>query len=63
MDRTTKLLLGAIALGLWINIAAPLLRPTSVKAQTQFQNNIFEIAATIKEIADGSCTNRVICHQ
>jgi hypothetical protein len=32
MDRTTKFLLAAIALGLWLSILMPALRPVPVKA-------------------------------
>ena len=69
MDRTTKLLLAAIALGLWVNIAAPLLRPTSVKAQVPyeqaqvpFEQSVQNIAQSISMIAYGNCPNRVLCH-
>jgi hypothetical protein len=32
MDRTTKFLLAAIALGLWLSVLMPALRPVPVKA-------------------------------
>jgi len=32
-DRTTKILLGSIALGLWANLFVPLIRPTAALAQ------------------------------
>jgi hypothetical protein len=34
-DRITKILLGAIALGLWANLLIPLVRPISAIAQYQ----------------------------
>lgn len=33
MDKTTKVILAAIALGLWLNAAIALFRPTPVLAQ------------------------------
>jgi type II secretory pathway component PulM len=38
-DRTTKILLGAIALGLWANLFIPLIQPISAIAQ--YQNDYF----------------------
>lgn len=38
-DRTTKILLGVIALGLWANLFIPLIRPISAFAQ--YQNDYF----------------------
>lgn len=32
-DRMTKFLLGSIALGLWVNLLVPLVRPTAAVAQ------------------------------
>ena len=38
MDKTTKLLLAVIALGLWLNVFVPLLRPArTVKASESFK--------------------------
>lgn len=34
MDKTTKIILAAIALGLWLNAGAALLKPTPVFAQS-----------------------------
>ena len=33
MDPTTKVLLAAVALGLWANVAVTLLKPVAVNAQ------------------------------
>ena len=33
MDKTTKIILAAIAIGLWLNAAVALFRPTPVVAQ------------------------------
>jgi hypothetical protein len=38
MDRTTKLILGVIAVGLWVNAILPMFRPTrTLKASTSFK--------------------------
>ncbi len=71
MDRTSKLLLAAIALGLWANAVIPLFRPHGVAAQDRTAHTLSSIddhLATIEhdvhdltDIGDGTCTNDAIC--
>lgn len=71
-DRTTKLLLGLIAAGLWANAAASWLPPKDANAQgpayLAVDHNIRSIdeAAksmqnTLSRIAGGHCPNNKIC--
>jgi hypothetical protein len=57
-DRTTKILLAAIAVGLWANLAYGLLRPISAAAQSQ---ELSSIAFNLSAIYNGTCVNRKIC--
>ena len=57
-DRTTKIILAAIALGLWANVALPLLRPTPARAADY---EVTEILNAVNNIANGVCVNRKIC--
>jgi hypothetical protein len=54
-DRTTKLLLALIALGLFLNA----FKPTSVRADT---NDMRRISDDIHAIAEGLCLNHALCH-
>jgi hypothetical protein len=58
MDRTAKLLLTAIALGLWINIAVLVLRPVAAGAQS---DQLSTISTNLEKIENGTCTNIKIC--
>jgi hypothetical protein len=58
-DRTTKALLFAIALGLWVNIVGQWIRPATVKAQDS--SDVSDIASDVHKIARGSCANSKIC--
>ena len=49
MDRTTKLILAAIALGLWANTGALVVRPTTAIAQG---SGVERIANDLSRIAD-----------
>jgi hypothetical protein len=58
IDRTTKILLGLIALGLLANVAVSLNRPAV--AQTLAQENALvlrTIAGYVEGIANGTCRN------
>jgi hypothetical protein len=55
-DRTTKLLLALIALGLFLNA----FKPISVRADTD--SDLRQIADDIHHIADGLCLNHSLCH-
>jgi hypothetical protein len=71
-DKTTKILLAAIALALWANLAAPLFRssPAGAKAKAEFDNlsilgdihlDLSDIATGLSDIATGKCRNSKIC--
>ena len=53
-DRTTKILLAVIALGLWANVAASLFRPMAAVAQSyelsEIQHNVFLIQSDVSSI-------------
>lgn len=59
VDRTTKALLFAIALGLWLGLVSDWLRPTPVQAELASPQ--VRIADTLDEIAKGWCKNKKLC--
>ena len=59
-DRTMKLLLLAIAVGLWVNVASQWFRPVPVQAAEQ-DYVIRSIDSAVKSIANGLCLNSKIC--
>jgi hypothetical protein len=58
IDRTTKALLFAIALGLWLQLASTWLKPTPVHAQNI---QLMEVTDDLHRIATGVCLNGKIC--
>ena len=65
-DRTTKLLLLAIALGLWANALIPLHNAPPVKADdssklSDIASHLSDIRDDVHKIARGSCSNNKIC--
>jgi hypothetical protein len=63
-DRTTKLLLLAIAIGLWLNAAASFLRPVTVRAAADLDDigrQLSSMASDLGRIQRGACTNDKIC--
>lgn len=56
-DRTTKALLLAIALGLWLHLLGPWVSPLHADAPS----DIADIAHDVHLIARGLCTNAAIC--
>ncbi|MDA1196211.1 MAG: hypothetical protein O2894_13660 [Planctomycetota bacterium] len=58
IDRKTKALLLAIALGLWANVAAQFARPRELQAR---QQDVSGIERYVRQIAIGTCTNSKIC--
>lgn len=60
IDRTTKALMLAIALGLWMNVASQWLKPTPVHAQDA-AGLLASIESDVRRIARGTCTNARIC--
>ena len=61
IDRTTKALLLAIALGLWMGLAEAWLRPTPVEAQAWTQRRAATGGDAMSLIANGTCENTKIC--
>jgi len=66
LDRSTKLLLAVIALGLWANVISVWIGPVTVDAQTDFylrqiNNGIQSIERDVSDISDGFCLNSEIC--
>jgi hypothetical protein len=72
VDRTTKILLAAIALGLWANAAATIVKPASAQGADnllagilgqleQIQSGVAQMAESFGRIERGSCLNRKIC--
>ena len=61
IDRTTKALLLAIALGLWVGLAEAWLRPTPVEAQAWTQRRDAPGAGAVDLIANGTCLNVKLC--
>lgn len=62
IDRTTKILLGIIALGLWANAIVPLYQPVTAIAQgTGLERVVQTIASDLDSIERGRCRNSKIC--
>jgi hypothetical protein len=61
IDRSTKLLLGAIALGLWANALAPFFRPAPVHAQdaSSIQSSLDSIEHDVHSIYSGTCLGKI----
>jgi hypothetical protein len=57
-DRTTKLLLALIAIGVWANLAFLLLRPNPTISQSEMFNRL---SLDVGQISTGYCTNKKIC--
>lgn len=57
MDLSSKIILAALALGIWVN-AAMMLRPTPAQAQG---DALASIASNIDDIARGICTSHKLC--
>jgi hypothetical protein len=70
-DKTTKVLLALIALGLWANVMKPLFRPVLVTAQDSTSSVLSSINShlstiehdvhSLADIEDGTCRNSKIC--
>jgi hypothetical protein len=58
MDRTGKIILAVIALGLWVNIAVVVSRPQPATAQSYDLGNIEH---DLHAIYTGNCSNEKIC--
>ena len=67
-DRTTKVLLAAIALALWLNVIGSWVTPPSASAQgvpsyrqLQLDRAIGKILGHVADISNGRCRNPKIC--
>ena len=64
-DKSTKVLLLVIAVGLWANLAAQWFTPTPVQAQgselRQIRNAVRDIERDLGRIQLGTCINSTIC--
>ena len=58
MDRTTKILLATIAIGLWVNLGFFFFRPVAAVAQ---DCDLRGIDSILSNIANGACSNHKIC--
>lgn len=62
-DRTTKVLLLLIALGLWVNALAPMFRPAPVAAAhpdfEDMERVVKDIAHDVHSIYNGTCLNKM----
>jgi hypothetical protein len=69
MDRTTKVLLAAVALGLWANVGVTLLVPAQAQRADNLgigplqgiDQNVERLVGAFEKIAVGICSNRKIC--
>jgi hypothetical protein len=61
-DKSTKIILAFIALGLWANAISPLWHSRSVFAQdSRVDRDIHNISDNIEKIANGLCLNSALC--
>jgi hypothetical protein len=58
-DRTTKIILAFIALGLWLNALGPFLHVKTVSADDNAA--LQSIADDMSKISRGLCLNSIIC--
>jgi hypothetical protein len=59
-----KLLLAAIALGLWANVWVTQVRPTQAQSSdplTDLSHTLSFIQTELQKLVDGTCSNRKIC--
>lgn len=70
IDRHTKMLLAAIATGLWLNVVATLIRPAAADSYVltdmerhlrSIDGNIISIDGHIQLLTQGTCANRRLC--
>ena len=73
MDRTGKLLLAAIALGVWAHVSLSMVHSVALKSQastlasidnrlnTIEQIHLKAINNTLVDIGNGACVNKAIC--
>jgi hypothetical protein len=64
MDWMTKLLLLAIAVGLWLNAAAAWVHPAAAddnKLLSVIGLDIMDIKDNVRDLATGHCVNQKLC--
>ena len=63
IDRTTKIFLGMIAVGLWANIMVAFFHPLTAVAQSHstIATDVDALRGFVESIASGQCINRKIC--
>jgi hypothetical protein len=62
MDRTTKILLAAIALGLWANAATTVIKPAIAQFSTsRMESLLSDIESNTGRLGRGTCTNSKLC--
>ena len=62
-DKATKILLAAIAAGLWANAATSMLKPAAAQNIPTFGTPEQISARALSAIADGTCANQMLCSQ
>ncbi len=60
-DRFTKMLLCAIALGLWANVITAWLPPVQAQDTADVWSVLTEIQSDVSSISSGLCLNSKIC--
>ena len=61
-DRTTKVLLALIAMGLFLNAIVPFAQPAVVQAQSgRSEILLSQIFNELRQISTGYCMNNTIC--
>ena len=61
-DRTTKVLLTLIAMGLFLNAIVPFVQPAVVQAQSgTIEIQLSQIFNELRQISTGYCMNDKIC--
>jgi hypothetical protein len=59
IDRSTKILLGVIAAGLWANVLMPVLSPAPARADVE--GSLSRIDSNIRALTSGVCINGKLC--
>lgn len=60
LDRTTKIIMAAIALGLWANALIPVLKPQPAAASAE--SSLSNIERYTGGLYNGVCLNRKLCN-
>jgi hypothetical protein len=60
-DKTTKLLLALIALGLWANVVAQYPQTAVAQDWSSIEGHLSNIEDSLNRIEHASCSNRKLC--